>query len=154
MDFWPHKEFHGHFAGLPIKHVPLIPFVTRATPLQSKLQESLKVKLPTSLVDHQRKHVYEEESFRILWNIIENGICSRKKAVSEDYDLVVTRVLAEDGMSLTMTSKAVFHDERDEVVCIQLFERIRVSIAGCCSCTGAKAQCREESLLLRFEATV
>jgi hypothetical protein len=55
---------------------------------------------------------------------IDDGICSRKKAVSEDYDLVVTRVLAEDGMSLTMTSKAVFHDERDDIVCIQLFQRI------------------------------
>jgi hypothetical protein len=27
-------------------------------------------------------------------------------------------------MSLTMTSKAVFHDERDDIVCIQLFQRI------------------------------
>jgi hypothetical protein len=55
---------------------------------------------------------------------IDDGICSRKKAITEDYDLVVTRVLAEDGMSLTMTSKAVFHDERDDIVCIQLFQRI------------------------------
>lgn len=55
---------------------------------------------------------------------IENGICSRKKAVTEDYDIVVFRELASDRMSLTMTSKAVFHDDRDEVVSIQLFERI------------------------------
>jgi hypothetical protein len=62
---------------------------------------------------------------------IEDGFCSQKKAVLEDYDLVVTRVLAEDGMSLTMMSKAVFHDERDDIVCIQLFQRIeRVSIPG------------------------
>lgn len=55
---------------------------------------------------------------------IENGICSHKKAVTEDYDILVTRELAPDRMSLTMTSKAVFHDDRDEVVSIQLFERI------------------------------
>jgi hypothetical protein len=53
-----------------------------------------------------------------------DGIQSHKKAVTEDYDLHVTRQLASDGMSLTMTSKAIFHDDREDVVSIQLFERI------------------------------
>ena len=33
-----------------------------------------------------------------------DGICSHKKAVTEDYDIIVTRRLSRDRMSLTMTS--------------------------------------------------
>lgn len=53
-----------------------------------------------------------------------DGIRSHKKAITEDYDIEVTRQLAPDCMSLTMTSKAVFHDDREDVLSIQLFERI------------------------------
>jgi hypothetical protein len=53
-----------------------------------------------------------------------DGICSRKKAVTEDYDILVTRRLTPDRMSLTMTSQALFHDGRQPVESIQLFERI------------------------------
>ena len=53
-----------------------------------------------------------------------DGIRSLKKALTEDYNLEVTRQLAPDRMSLTMTSKAIFHDDREDVVSIQLFERI------------------------------
>ena len=53
-----------------------------------------------------------------------DGIKSEKKALTEDYDIVVLRQLAPDRMSLTMTSKAIFHDDREDVVAIQVFERV------------------------------
>jgi hypothetical protein len=53
-----------------------------------------------------------------------DGICSQKKAVTEDYDIIVTRRLSPDRMSLTMTSRAEFLDGREPVEAIQLFERI------------------------------
>jgi hypothetical protein len=65
--------------------------------------------------------------FRDLISYLEtgDGICSRKKSVTEDYDILVTRRLSPDRMSLTMTSRALFHDgSREPVESIQLFERI------------------------------
>jgi len=62
--------------------------------------------------------------FKDTIKYLEDGIQSHKKAMTEDYDIMVLRQLAPDRMSLTMTSKAVFHDDREDVVSIQLFERV------------------------------
>ena len=54
----------------------------------------------------------------------EDGIRSHKQAVTEDYDIVVTRRLAPDRKSLVMSSRVVFRDDREPVESIQLFNRI------------------------------
>lgn len=52
------------------------------------------------------------------------GFVVRKKALSENYDVAVQRVLSDDKKQITMTSTATFHDGKDPVQCIQIFERI------------------------------
>jgi hypothetical protein len=52
------------------------------------------------------------------------GIIVRKRALTENYDVSVQRVLSEDKQQITMTSTASFHDEREAVQCIQLFKRV------------------------------
>jgi hypothetical protein len=52
------------------------------------------------------------------------GIIVRKKALSENYDVSVQRLLSEDKQRITMTSTATFRDGKDPIQCIQLFERV------------------------------
>ena len=52
------------------------------------------------------------------------GIVVRKKAISEDYDVTVQRELHEDGQQITMTSTAFFRDGREDIQCVQIFQRV------------------------------
>lgn len=52
------------------------------------------------------------------------GIIVRKKAVSENYDVSVQRVLSDDRQLIEMTSTATFHDGKEPVQCKQIFERV------------------------------
>jgi len=52
------------------------------------------------------------------------GIIVRKKAVTENYDVSVQRVLSEDKKRITMTSRATFRDGKEPVQCVQIFERV------------------------------
>lgn len=53
-----------------------------------------------------------------------DGIETHKEALTEAYDLVVKRQLSSDRKSLTMTSRAVFRDDKEPVESIQTFERV------------------------------
>ena len=52
------------------------------------------------------------------------GIIVRKKAISENYDVSVQRLLTDDQQRIIMTSTATFHDGKDPVQCKQIFERV------------------------------
>lgn len=52
------------------------------------------------------------------------GIIVRKTAVTEKYDVSVQRLLSPDKRKITMTSRATFHDGKDPVQCLQVFERV------------------------------
>lgn len=52
------------------------------------------------------------------------GIVVRKKALSEDYDVSVQRLLSPDKQTITMTSTATFRDGKDPIACTQVFERV------------------------------
>lgn len=52
------------------------------------------------------------------------GIIVRKKALTENYDVSVQRLLSRDKKTITMTSRATFHDGKEPVECVQMFERI------------------------------
>eukprot|EP00977_Amphora_coffeiformis_P018646 scaffold6634_cov158-Amphora_coffeaeformis.AAC.4 len=52
------------------------------------------------------------------------GIIVRKKAVTENYDVSVQRVLSEDKTRITMTSRATFRDGKEPVQCVQIFDRV------------------------------
>ena len=54
-----------------------------------------------------------------------DGIRVSKEGVTEDYNVETVRRLSSDKMTITMTSKAIFKDDRGDVVCVQLFERIQ-----------------------------
>lgn len=53
-----------------------------------------------------------------------DGIRVSKEGVTENYNIETVRQLSADKMSITMTSKVLFKDERADVVCVQLFQRI------------------------------
>ena len=52
------------------------------------------------------------------------GICVSKRAITEEYDVTVVRILSDDKQQITMTSTAFFRDERESVKSVQLFQRI------------------------------
>lgn len=52
-----------------------------------------------------------------------DGIKGIKKAITENYDVHVERRLSEDKRTMTLTSKAVFQDDREPVECVQIFQR-------------------------------
>jgi len=54
-----------------------------------------------------------------------DGIRVCKEGITEDYNVETIRQLSADKMSITMTSKAIFKDDRADVVCVQRFERIQ-----------------------------
>mmetsp|Transcript_14055 Transcript_14055/g.20579 ORF Transcript_14055/g.20579 Transcript_14055/m.20579 type:complete len:238 (-) Transcript_14055:183-896(-) len=56
---------------------------------------------------------------------IERGVRTVKTAITEDYNVEVVRQLSPDMQHITMTSKAIFNDDRDDVVCVQQFDRIQ-----------------------------
>ena len=53
-----------------------------------------------------------------------DGIKVSKTAVTENYDITVTRRLTPDRQTINMTSTAIFHDGRPPVESFQIFERI------------------------------
>ena len=52
------------------------------------------------------------------------GLIVRKKAITENYDVSVQRVLSQDMRRITMTSRATFRDGKEPVQCVQIFERV------------------------------
>ncbi|GAX19456.1 hypothetical protein FisN_19Hh028 [Fistulifera solaris] len=66
---------------------------------------------------------------RIFEDVVEymednRGIRVRKKALTEDYDVTVERVLSEDKQEIVLTSTAFFRDGRPSVSSVQLFRRV------------------------------
>ncbi|GAX16450.1 hypothetical protein FisN_19Lh028 [Fistulifera solaris] len=66
---------------------------------------------------------------RIFEDVVEymednHGIRVRKKALTEDYDVTVERVLSEDKQEIVLTSTAFFRDGRPSVSSVQLFRRV------------------------------
>lgn len=53
-----------------------------------------------------------------------DGIQVIKKAVTENYDIIVQRRLSDDRQKIVMTSRAEFKDGNDPVECIQIFKRV------------------------------
>ena len=54
----------------------------------------------------------------------QKGICVSKRAITEDYDVTVQRILSQDKQHITMTSSAYFRDDRESVQSVQIFQRI------------------------------
>lgn len=52
------------------------------------------------------------------------GIVVKKRALTEEYDVTVQRILSQDRKFIEMTSTATFRDNREPVKCVQMFERI------------------------------
>jgi len=53
-----------------------------------------------------------------------DGIEVRKTAVTENYDVIVTRQLRDNGKTIFLTGRAEFNDGRDPIESYQTFERI------------------------------
>lgn len=64
--------------------------------------------------------------FEDTMQYLENGkgILVKKRAITENYDVIVQRELSEDGQEITMKSRATFKDGRDPIECLQKFVRI------------------------------
>ena len=56
---------------------------------------------------------------------IERGIRVNKRAITEDYNITVERVLSEDGNEIVLTSTASFQDQRPDVQSVQYFSKIQ-----------------------------
>jgi hypothetical protein len=52
------------------------------------------------------------------------GIQGIKKAVTENYDVIVDRVLSDDRSKITLTGRAIFKNGTETVESCQIFERI------------------------------
>ena len=66
---------------------------------------------------------------RIFEDVVEymqdnRGIRVRKKALTEEYDVTVERVLSQDQQEIVLTSTAYFRDDRPSVTSVQLFRRV------------------------------
>ena len=55
---------------------------------------------------------------------LEDGIQSIKRALSDDYSITVSRRISQDRQKLTMTSRAIFNDDRESSEAVQTFELI------------------------------
>ncbi|CAB9528170.1 expressed unknown protein [Seminavis robusta] len=52
------------------------------------------------------------------------GIQGIKEAVTENYNVFIDRELSEDRQKITLTSRAIFKDDRETVESVQIFERL------------------------------
>jgi len=64
--------------------------------------------------------------FQDRMQYLEGGVGLRgiKKAVTENYDVHVDRVLSDDKQKITLTGRAIFKDGRETIESVQIFERI------------------------------
>lgn len=52
------------------------------------------------------------------------GIRGTKKAIEENYTVIVERVLSEDKKKIVLTGRAEFTDDRENIESVQIFERV------------------------------
>jgi hypothetical protein len=68
-----------------------------------------------------RSRVFED---RMKFLETGDGIEVTKTALEENYTVTVTRRLSKDRQTITLTSRAIFNDDRDPVQSVQVFRRV------------------------------